>query len=211
MSDKPSGRVRPSVFQRSLTAAQAGSSLALGDILEACRNYMLLIATREVQPDLRAKVSPSDLVQETCVEAQQHFGRFQGTTKQDLVAWLRGILHNRVRKAERKFRTTAKRHLAREISLNGLSSVVGPAVNVSAEASFPGQQLVANEDAAKLAQALSRLPADYQDVIRLRSWELQPFSDIGQEMGRSAEAVRSLWSRAVQRLAEEMESRDAAG
>ena len=126
MSDNPSGRSRSNAFQRSLAAAQAGSSSALGEILEACRNYMLLIATREVQPDLRAKVSPSDLVQETCVQAQQHFGRFRGTTKQELVAWLRGILHNRVKKAERKFRAAAKRNVGREIPLSGLSSVVGP-------------------------------------------------------------------------------------
>ena len=81
---------------------------------------------------------------------------------------------------------------------------------MSGDAGFPGRQLAADEDAAKLAQALSRLPADYQHVIRLRSWELQSFSHIGREMGRSAEAVRSLWSRAVHRLAEEMESHDAA-
>ena len=156
------------------------------------------------------KVAPSDLVQETCVEAQRHFGRFHGTTRQELLAWLRGILQNRLKKADRRFRSAAKRHLAREMPLASLSSTIGPGVNLPADAGFPGQDLVAEEDAAKLAQALSRLPADYQQVIRLRSWELRSFAHVGIEMCRSAEAARSLWSRAVQRLTEELEQRDAA-
>jgi RNA polymerase sigma-70 factor, ECF subfamily len=211
MGDTQKDRSRPSVFQRSLSAAQGGSSSALGEVLEACRNYLLLIATRDVQADLRAKVSPSDLVQETCFEAQRHFARFRGASKQELMAWLRGILRNRLNKAERRFRAATKRHVGREISLNGFSSIVGPAVEATAESHFPGRQLVADEDAANLARALATLPADYQQVIRLRSFELRSFAHIGQEMDRSAEAVRSLWSRAVQRLAEEMESPDAAG
>jgi len=115
-------------------------------------------------------------------------------------------MRHRLMKAQRKFSATAKRDLAREVPLAGLSSVIVPGVSVPAQPGLPGQHLIAEEDAAKLALALSQLPADYQQVIRLRSWELQPFAKIGKEMCRSTDAVRSLWSRALQRLAEEMES-----
>jgi RNA polymerase sigma-70 factor, ECF subfamily len=208
MNDPQAESHNASVFDRSLSAARAGSSSALGAVLEACRAYLLVVASREVELDLRAKVAPSDLVQETCITAHRNFDRFNGTTREELIAWLRRILERRLRKAQRQFRGTAKRSLDREISMEGLSSVTQPH-GTAGDVGGPGQSVVAEEDAARLAQALSRLPTDYQLVIRLRNWELLPFATIGREMDRSADAARGLWSRAIQRLAAELESGDA--
>ena len=52
-----------------LVAARRGSREALGNALEACRRYLLAIASRELDPDLRGKGGASDLVQETFLEA----------------------------------------------------------------------------------------------------------------------------------------------
>jgi DNA-directed RNA polymerase specialized sigma24 family protein len=41
-------------------------------------------------------------------------------------------------------------------------------------------------------------------VIALRHQEGRSFHDIAREMGRTAEAVRKLWFRAVERLREEI-------
>ena len=208
MGNEKGSQTRPSVFSRAISSAHQGSSSALGEVLEACRAYLLFVATRNLEHDLRPKISPSDVVQETCVEAQRNFVQFDGTTKRELLGWLRGILKNRVRKAERRFRTAAKRQLGREIQLAGFTSVIAPNPNVPASASFPGRQIIADEDAARLAQALCGLPIDYQQVIQLRNWELRSFAEIGERMNRSSEAARSLWSRAVQRLTEELEPHD---
>src|SRR5262249_21703253 len=125
--------------------------------------------------------------------------------------WLHGILNHRVQKARRKYGAAAKRQIGREMPLDHLNSAVKLADKITPQTGFPGRQLVAAEDAAQLACALGNLPANYQQVIRLRNWELRSFADIGECMNRSAEAARSLWSRAVQRLAEELEPRDGAG
>src|SRR5262249_48816230 len=78
-----------------LYAARAGSPEALGQMLEACRCYLLGIADREFDAGLRAKGAPSDLVQETFLEAQRDFAQFQGSTEAELLAWLRRmLLHN---------------------------------------------------------------------------------------------------------------------
>jgi RNA polymerase sigma-70 factor (ECF subfamily) len=66
--------------------------------------------------------------------------------------------------------------------------------------------LIAEEEAALLQRALQRLPEDYQQVIRLRNWQLLPFDVIGQQLGRSAEAARKLWARAIEHLQREMEA-----
>ncbi len=209
MGNLQTGVLTLAVFDRSLTAARAGSSSSLGTVLQACRAYLLVVAQQELHPDLQAKVAPSDLVQETCLEAHRHFKRFNGTTKEELTAWLRSILHRRLQKVGRKYRLTAKRQVAREFSIGELGSVIWPTFKVPFVSSHPGSQMIAQEDAAKLTRTLARLPSEYQQVIFLRNWELRSFADIGTAMDRSAEASRSLWSRAVQRLGEELESCDA--
>ena len=78
-----------------LAAARAGSREALGQVLQACRGYLLLLAERELDPDLQTKGGASDLVQETFLEAQKDFANFQGNSEGELRAWLRQILlHN---------------------------------------------------------------------------------------------------------------------
>src|SRR5436190_23322173 len=98
-----------------LPAARAGSTEALGQLLEACRGYLLLIAQQELDPNLRAKGGASDLVQETFLKAQRHFGRFQGDSEVELLAWLRRLLLNNLANFARQYRDTNKRRLGREV------------------------------------------------------------------------------------------------
>src|SRR5690348_12194832 len=112
--------------ERWLAAARAGSLEALGQALEACRGYLLLIAQRELSPELLAKGGASDLVQETLLDAFQAFGRFHGDSEEQLRQWLRRLLLNNLLDFSRQFRDTAKRQLGRESPLNdGGSSADG--------------------------------------------------------------------------------------
>ena len=45
-----------------ITAARNGSSNALGQLLESCRQYLLLVANQELNPNIQAKVGASELV-----------------------------------------------------------------------------------------------------------------------------------------------------
>ena len=60
-------------------------------------------------------------------------------------------------------------------------------------------------------RALARLPEDYRRVIALRYEQGQSFADIGQAMGRSSEAVRKLWFRAIERLRKELNAAHEPG
>jgi RNA polymerase sigma-70 factor (ECF subfamily) len=61
------------------------------------------------------------------------------------------------------------------------------------------------EDAVR--QALDRLPEHYRQVIVWRQWENLEFTVIAQRLGRSVDATRMLWWRAVERLQQEMNLR----
>ena len=75
-----------------MTAARQGSSSAVGELFEECRNYLLWIANRRLDQSIQSKVGASDLVQETILQAHQIFDRFHGATRQELLAWLAQIL-----------------------------------------------------------------------------------------------------------------------
>src|SRR5438105_1584310 len=104
-------------FAQWLPAARAGSPNDLGQMLEACRVYLLAVARRELAPDLQAKNSASDLVQETFLDAQRDFKRFQGNTEAELLAWLRQMLLNNIGNFTRRYRATQKRQVSGEVPL----------------------------------------------------------------------------------------------
>ena len=63
-----------------------------------------------------AKGGASDLVQETFLEAQRDFPRFQGTSEAELLGWLRQMLLNNVANFTRHYRIT-KREVGREVAI----------------------------------------------------------------------------------------------
>ncbi len=186
-----------------LTAARAGSPEALGRALEACRRYLLLVAERELDPELRAKGGASDLVQETFLDAHRDFARFQGASEQELLAWLRRILLNNLDHFTRRFRDTGKRAVGREVGLGDGGSEAGPEPADSALS--PSGEALEHEQAAALRETLLRLPDEYRRVILLRFEDGRTFEEIGPLMNRSPDAARKLWARAVERLRQEWE------
>ncbi len=188
---------------RHLAAARAGSQEALGEALEACRRYLLLVAQRELDPELQAKGGASDLVQEAFLEAQREFVRFQGTSDAELRAWLRRLLLHQLGHFARRYRDTGKREVAREIRLQDGNSESQPALELAGSSATPSGQAMAHEEEQALHDALARLPEDYRHVITLRFGEERSFEEIGRLLNRSAEAARKLWVRAMHRLREE--------
>jgi|SRR6516225_5444722 RNA polymerase sigma-70 factor (ECF subfamily) len=188
-----------------LAAARAGSPEALGEALEACRHYLLLIADRELDPDLRAKGGASDLVQETFLEAHRDFARFQGKSEAELLAWLRQLLLYNLSNFTRRYRATAKRDVAREVALEAGSSSAPKGEELIAGTSSPSGQALEQERAEALARALERLPEDYRLVVTLHHKEQRSFEEIADQMQRTVAAVRKLWQRAIERLQKELE------
>jgi RNA polymerase sigma-70 factor, ECF subfamily len=186
-----------------LPAARGGSSEALGQLLEACRGYLLLVAQREMAPDLQAKGGASDLVQETLLDAVRAFPRFAGTSEADVLAWLRRLLLNNLVSFTRRYRDAEKRQVAREVSLDRVGSSGGGGGGPADNAPTPSRQAVDHEQARLLQEALERLPDNYRRVLLLRFQEELSFEDIGWLLGLTPNAARKLWARAVKRLQQE--------
>jgi RNA polymerase sigma-70 factor (ECF subfamily) len=186
-----------------LPAAQAGSQEALGQMLDACRRYLLFIAGQELDPGLQGKGGASDLVQETLLEAFRDFANFQGESEQELRGWLRRLLLNNVVNFGRRYRDTAKRQAGIEVPIGDPSSDL--AETLIGGDSTPSAHAMAHEQTRAVEQALERLPDDYRQVISLRLQDDLPFEEIGRQMNRSTNAAEKLWLRAIERLRQELE------
>jgi RNA polymerase sigma-70 factor (ECF subfamily) len=190
---------------RWLAEARSSAADSLGQALEACRGYLLIIAQQELDPELRAKGGASDLVQETFLKAHRHFAQFRGTAEEELLAWLRRLLLNSLADFRRLYQETHKRQAGREVSLpSGDSSRVQGYGPVAGEPS-PSAVAMAREQAEAVQRTLDRLPEDYRRVVVWRHHEGRSFEEIACLMNRSVNAVRKLWARAVQRFQQEWE------
>jgi RNA polymerase sigma-70 factor (ECF subfamily) len=190
-----------------IAAARRGSPDALGRIFEAARGRLMELADRELPAELRAKIGPSDLVQETAVDMHRDFAQFAGTTPAECFAWLREILRNNAVDAVRHYHATRKRDVGREVSLTLM-----PARDNGAFVEHrrtPDGSAIRREEANAVGLVLARLPAEYRLILELRYWDGLSFIDIAPRLGRSPEAVRKLWYRAVERVQEELSAADA--
>ena len=184
-----------------LAQARSGDQAALGRLLELYGNYLRLQARALIGSTLRVRLDPSDLVQETFLEAYRDFGQFAGTTEAELVAWLRQVLVRNLAdqaKRHRSRRRDVRREESLEAMLDRSSRDVEQALGTGL--SSPSARARRREQAVLLADALAALPPDYREVIVLRHLERLKFDEIGARMGRSSGAARMLWARALERL-----------
>jgi RNA polymerase sigma-70 factor (ECF subfamily) len=191
-----------------LQAARAGDGAALGRLLECYRNYLRLLSLSVMGFTLRRQLDPSDLVQETFLEAHRDFPRFAGQSERELTAWLRRILVRNLADQVKRYHAKGRdwqRHESLEALLERSSLAAEQAL--AAPISTPSAQASQREQAVILADALAQLPADYREVILLRHVERLPFAEVAGHLGRSPAAARQLWMRALEKLGGILEGR----
>ena len=170
--------------------------------------YLQVLARAQLGRHLRGKCDSCDVVQMTLLEAHRDFAAFQGQGEPELLAWLRRILAHNLYNEARRF-AAQQRDAAREVSLDQVRagvehSSVALARGLAADTPSPSHLASQRESALQLADALARLPEDYQTVLLLRIFEELPAEEVAQRMGRSAGAIRMLQMRALQALREVM-------
>jgi RNA polymerase sigma-70 factor, ECF subfamily len=182
-------------FARELRSARTGSAATAWDLLAMCRGYLLQVAAERLAPGLRAKANPSDLVHETLLEAYRDFAQFRGQSEAEWLGWLRQLLAHNLANFERRYFGTAKRQARREVSLAGDAADTVPSPDPS-----PSSVAMTGERERTVEQHIERLPDDYRLVLLWHHRDGLPFAVIGSRLGRSADAARRLWARAIDRL-----------
>jgi RNA polymerase sigma-70 factor (ECF subfamily) len=180
-----------------------------GLALEQFRDYLRLLARLRLDPRLRAKLDPSDVVQQTLLEAHQGLAQFRGRTFAERAAWLRQILARNLANAVRDLGRD-KRDVNRERSLEAAVEESASRLEawLAAEQSSPSERAERNEEAVRLARALAALPEAQREVVVLRHCQGWSLADISRHVGRSPSAVAGLLHRGLHDLRTRLEERE---
>jgi RNA polymerase sigma-70 factor (ECF subfamily) len=176
--------------------------------LERFRHYLNLLARLQMDPRLRAKLDPSDAVQETLLVAYEKFAQFRGATNAELAAWLREILGTTLGQKLRAF-TRQRRDLKLEQSLQAAleHSSARLEVFLADGQSSPSVRAERNEDLLLLADALARMPKDQRTAVEMRHLHGSSLDEIARHMDRTKAAVSGLLVRGLKNLREAMADR----
>lgn len=178
----------------------------LARLIDTCRQYLLLVARSQIDPRLRGKLDASDIVQDALATAHQEVHAFKGASEGELRVWLRQIVFNKAAEVQRRYVGTAKRDVRREVPLPEGSWDVKQQPLVDRQPT-PREGALRAEIVSAINQVLERLPPLDQRLIRLRSYELKTFAEIGQHLDMSADAARKAWCRAIERFRDEWQRR----
>jgi RNA polymerase sigma-70 factor, ECF subfamily len=180
------------------------SPLAAGErTWEPYRGYLRVLAGLNLPADLRAKLDPSDVVQQTLLKAHEKRAQLRGRSEAEAAGWLRAILATTLAEAARAF-ARDRRDLGREQSLEAAVEESSARLEawLAADQSSPSAAAQRHEQLARLADAIDRLPEDQRRAVELRHLCGLPVAEIAAEMDRTDVAVAGLIRRGLQRLRE---------
>lgn len=188
-------------IDRLLHQAHGGDSRAFEELFARYRPYLLRVITLRLDPKLRPRVDPSDVVQETHLEVFRRLGEFLERRPMPFRVWLRKTACERLLKLREHHVDAAKRSLKREVPLPDRSSLL-LAQQLLAVGSTPSQQLSRREIARRVNEALVQLPEDDREILLMRNFEGLSYEEVGSALDITPAAARKRYGRALLRLQE---------
>lgn len=169
--------------------------MALASLLDAHRNHLRRLADQSLPERLKARVDASDIVQQTCLSVFRQIQHFEGGDSAQFLAWMARIQERNLQNVIRDQLHTQKRGDGREAPLAADEAE-------TASQNTPSQHAMRREEMAQLAHALQHLPAEEQDVLRLRYLDEQTLPQIAAQLELSKEAVVWRLQKGLKRLRE---------
>ncbi|MBX3363265.1 MAG: sigma-70 family RNA polymerase sigma factor [Phycisphaeraceae bacterium] len=197
-----------SEFEEFLGRARGGDRASLMRLLEVFGAVVRERISQKIAPWMRTTLDEDDVMQVTYVEAVTRLGRFEGGGVKGFTAWLHRLAENNLIDAVRAMEAAKRPNPRKKVSpaAHADESHLGLVELLGATFTTPSRDAAKREAKGFLDAALSRLPPDYQRVIRLYDLQGRSIEEVCTEMGRSQGAVFMLRARAHDRLKETLGS-----
>ena len=177
-----------------LGRARAGDQDALNELFKRNHAPLRRWARGRLPRWTRDMRDTEDLVQETLAQTLKHIDSFEHRHEGALQAYMRQALLNRVRDEVRR--------VNRYPAVGGLDDADQHAV----QAASPLEEAIGSQAMERYEAALGRLREEERQLIQARVEMQQSYQEIANAHGKaSADAARMAVSRALVRLAEEMD------
>ncbi|MFY9344309.1 MAG: sigma-70 family RNA polymerase sigma factor [Planctomycetota bacterium] len=172
-----------------LRRLRAGDSSAFDRLYRRHRDELLLAVRAGMGPKLRAAMQSEDVLQSVAMEAFAALQRRPEPPAAGFTGMLRGLVRHRL--------IDRARALAR-----GRGGEVELSESVAEDASASATAMLRYTDPRfeQLEKALLALPEDMREVVQLRRFEGLSSQEVAARTGRSDDAARKLFSRAMAKL-----------
>ncbi|MBM3964520.1 MAG: sigma-70 family RNA polymerase sigma factor [Planctomycetes bacterium] len=175
------------------------------DDLQRFRPFLRALAEEQLYSGLRQKIDPSDLVQQTMLQAIESQSQFRGTTDAAKASWLRAILKNVMAGIGRHFHRD-RRDVSREQGMgSGGSDPSEFGFEIAGNFSSPSHLLRQSEDRQQIEKLMSHLTHEQQQALVMRYWHDFSLEEISQKMNKSPDAVAGLLYRGMKVLREKFD------
>jgi RNA polymerase sigma-70 factor (ECF subfamily) len=185
--------------QRLLQQARTGDPLALERLLSMHRAYLRQMVELRLDPRLRARVDPSDVVQEAQLEAVRRLPEYLRDPALPFRLWLRRLTEDRLVMLWRFHFKAARRSVAREIVCPEESSL-RLIEQLATTGSTPSQQLTREEQACRVREAVAALSEADREILLLRNFEGLSFEEVSCLLSIEGATARRRHGRALIRL-----------
>jgi RNA polymerase sigma-70 factor (ECF subfamily) len=172
---------------------------ALDELLVRHRAGLRDFIEFHLDPRLRARVDPSDVVQETQMELVRRMDDFLTQRPMPFRLWMRKKAYERLLNLRRDHLLRQRRSVRREVGLPDRSSLLLARPLLSNQPT-PSQEAEARELAERIARAVAQLGDADREILLLRHAEDLPFEEIAYLLDLTAAAARKRFGRALIRL-----------
>ena len=165
-----------------------------------------MIALR-IDPRLRGRVDPEDVMQEVFVEATERLDYYREHRPMSFFVWLRFLAGQKLDQAHRFHLGTQKRDAGKEVRLQAgggpeASSVVLASAIVASRQLTPSRIMSREEQQQHLIGVLDSLQPNDREILLMRHFEQLTNSEAAEILGLSAPGASLRYVRATARLKE---------
>ncbi len=182
-----------------LELARAGTAGAVDRLLERHRAYVRRFVELRLEPQLRARFDPSDVVQEAQTEAARRLDGYLRDAPLPFRLWLRRIAQDRLLMLRRRHTGAGRRAVTREAAMPDESSLAF-ARQLLASGTSPSARLAASELAHRVREAVAQLPEADREIVLLRNFEGLSNQEVAQLLEIQPASASQRYGRALLRL-----------
>jgi len=183
-------------------AAQRGDEHALAKLLAAHHPHLRARAETRMDPAIKARGGPEDILQEVYLRVFRQIGQFEDRGPNSFLNWIYTILDHTLVDARRAARRQV-RDVEREVAAGAAadsSSYWSLLDQLQTDSGTPSRVVRRDEALGALLTCLARLSADQEQVLRLRFLEGLSVGETAGRLGKSEDAVVALTRRALDAL-----------
>jgi RNA polymerase sigma-70 factor (ECF subfamily) len=195
---------RASDDEERLQRAAGGDQEAWAALLVAHRDRLRRIVALRLDRRLQGRIDPSDVIQETYLEATAALADFAARGEMPLFLWLRWLAGMKLNALHRKHLGTKIRDAAREVSINAgafpQASSAALAEHLVAREEGASSLAMRHERQARLQEALETMEQNDREVLVLRHFEELTNAEAAQALAIGESAASKRYIRALRKL-----------